>query len=131
MEKQVSESVSDLDQCMRGWDSEWERESVRLLCVRERVRVSKSAEWFVWGEWGVIFENTLFEIEYQTLGFILSKPSLWGSRSTWPNSTWRVHVETPHEIWPYQDAETEPQRLDLEAQNRAFEAQVAKNVYTL
>ena len=73
MEKQVS----DLDQCVRGWDSEWERESVRLLCVRERVRVSKSAEWFVWGEWGVIFENTLFEIEYQTLGFTLSKPSLW------------------------------------------------------
>ena len=42
----------------------------------------------------------------------------------------RVPVDTPRGIWPYQDAETEPQRLDLEAQNRAFEARVAKNVYT-
>ena len=80
------------DQCVRGWDSEWERESVHLLCVRERVRVSESVEWFVWGEWGVIFENTLLEIEYQTLGFTLSKPSLWGSRSTWPNSTWNLAI---------------------------------------
>ena len=57
----------------------------------------------------------------------------------WSDSTWHVHVEleflklefhvdTPRGIWPYQDAETEPQRLDLEAQNRAFEARVAKNV---
>ena len=75
--------------CVR-WERESVRVCVRLLCVREkvRVRVSESADWFVWGEWGVIFEFTFFEIEYQTLGFTLSKPSLWGSRSMWC-----VHVE--------------------------------------
>ena len=41
------------------------------------------------------------------------------------------HVDTPRGSWPYQVVETEPQRLDLEAQNRAFEARVAKNVYSL
>ena len=59
------------------WDGEvgeWEREWL--------------GGWFVWGEWGVIFEFTFFEIEYQTLGFTLSKPSLWGLRSMWC-----VHVE--------------------------------------
>ena len=39
--------------------------------------------------------------------------------------------QIPRGIWPYQDAKTKPQRLDLEAQNRAFEARVAKNVYSL
>ena len=40
-------------------------------------------------------------------------------------------MDMPRGICPYQDAETEPQRLDLEAQNRAFKARVAKNVYSL
>ena len=41
-------------------------ERVCLLCVRERVRVSESENDSV----GVIFENTLFEIKYQSLDFL-------------------------------------------------------------
>ena len=48
-----------------------------------------------------------------------------------PRGTRVLKTRVPRGIWPYQDAKTEPQMLDLEAQNRAFEAQVAKNVYSL
>ena len=73
MEKQVS----DLDQCVkvRRWvrltESEihWEKwgwESASAVCEREG-----EGEW-EWRMilWGVIFENTLFEIEYQSLDFL-------------------------------------------------------------
>ena len=41
----------------------------------------------------VKFKIFLLEIECLRLGFTFSKPSLRNSRSTWPNSTWLVHVE--------------------------------------
>ena len=33
------------------------------------------------------------KLEFLRLGFTFSKPSLRNSRSTWPNSTWLVHME--------------------------------------
>ena len=73
MEKQVS----DLDQCVkvRRWvrltesEIDWEKwgwESAFAVCEREG-----EGEW-EWRMilWGVIFENTLFEIEYQSLDFL-------------------------------------------------------------
>ena len=37
--------------------------------------------------------NRPLKLEFLRLGFTFSKPSLKNSRSTWPNSTWLVHVE--------------------------------------
>ena len=69
----------------------------------------------------------LLEIEFLRLGFTFSKPSLRNTRSTWPDSTWRVHVEL--ESLATRQAETEPQRLDFGPVNRASEARVANNAY--
>ena len=89
MEKKVSEGVSGESEWLGsvwGWDGEWEREGVCLLCVRE-------GEWewrVICVRWGVIFENSLFEIESQRLGFLVFhvdhlrpqlKPSFWDSVS--------------------------------------------------
>ena len=108
------------------WECEWlgsvcegetvsESVRVRLLCVRERVRVSESGEWFSVRRyfWKYPIGNrlpeprfpclprgrlkTIAETEFLRLSFTLSKPSLWGLRSMWSNSMWRVHVE--HATW--------------------------------
>ena len=72
MEKQVS----DLDQCVkvRRWVRLTERnggERVRLLCVRETVKVSESGEWF--------YEVLFFKILYlkSSIRASISLPSMW------------------------------------------------------
>ena len=77
---------------------------------------------------------TTFKIEYLRLGFPFSKPSLRDSSlkvayvaSVWSTRGNRVlDTQFPCKcqvaIRPHQNTETEPQRLDLQAQNRAFEA---------
>ena len=58
-----------------GWDSEWERESVRLLCVRERVRVRESES-----------ESDLCEALFLKIPYL--KSSLWDLVSL--PSTWNI-----------------------------------------
>ena len=43
-----------------------------------------------------------------------------------PRGTRVLKTRVPRGIWPYQDAKTESQRLDLKAQNRAFDLELLK-----
>ena len=124
MEEKQAASVSErasLTLCeVRAWM--WECESVRGCarervrgcardgCARERVRVR---------QYRVIckalkFEFSLFKTRVSETRFYFSKPSLRHSRSTWAETTWRVHVElefltlefhvdTPRGFCPHQE----------------------------
>ena len=70
-------------------------------------------------ERGVIFEFSLFKTRVSETRFYFSKPSLRDTRSTWEESTWRVHVELefltlefhvdmPRGFCPHQETETKP-----------------------
>ena len=77
---------------MRGCARERVRGCARDGCARERVRVR---------QYRVIckalkFEFSLFKTRVSETRFYFSKPSLRDTRSTWAESTWRVHVESGH-----------------------------------
>ena len=70
-------------------------------------------------ERGVIFEFSLFKTRVSETRFYFSKPSLKDTRSTWAESSRRVHVElefltlefhvdTQRGFCPHQETETEP-----------------------
>ena len=129
---------------MRGvqrelYESYWERRWSNYYWNLERLRLWRDQTNWTRHDQARLMGNdqaslTTFKIEYLRLGFPFSKPSLRDSSlkvayvaSVWSTRGNRVlDTQFPCKcqvaIRPHQNTETEPQRLDLQAQNRAFEA---------